>query len=273
MLLQRSLVIVTLMPVALVIIYYGGLVYTLTVAGILMLAAWEFIQMFRARGLAPSGFFILAGVALIVADRAANGFTFSHFIISALVLGSMTYHLISYERGRELPATDFSITLGGILYLGWIGAYFISLRNLPDGLWWTLVVLTGVWCADGAAYLVGKPYGRHQLSPRLSPKKTWEGYLGGVAGGTLGGAIIALAIQQLWLGPGSAVTPLRGAILGLTLALITTLGDLGESMFKRQLGFKDSGSLLPGHGGIFDRIDSWLWAVVLGYYIVELFLR
>ncbi len=113
-----------------------------------------------------------------------------------------------------LPATDFSVTLSGILYLGWIGAYFISLRNLPDGLWWTLITLPAVWCADGMAYIAGKAYGKHQLSPRLSPKKTWEGYWGGVVGGTLGGALIAFLIQHIWLGPAPTVTPLRGAILG-----------------------------------------------------------
>ncbi len=260
-------------PVAVAVIYLGGLVYALAVAIVLALAAWEYIQMFRAGGLRPSGFLIIAGIALIVADRAANGFTYSPLILSGLILGSMTYHLIAYERGHENPGTDFSITLGGILYLGWIGAYFISLRNLPDGLWWTLVVLTGVWCADGLAYLIGKPYGRHQLSPRLSPKKTWEGYWGGVVGGTLGGALIAFLFQHFWLGPVSTITPLRGAILCLALSVLTTLGDLGESMFKRQLGFKDSGSLLPGHGGAFDRIDSWLWAAVLGYYMVGVFLK
>jgi phosphatidate cytidylyltransferase len=273
MLLQRTLVIVVGLPVGLAAIYFGGLVYTLVVAIVLVLAAWEYLQMFRAGGLKPSGFFLLTGVALIVADRAANGFTYSPLILSGLVLGSMTYHLIAYERGREISATDFSITVGGILYLGWIGAYFISLRNLPNGLWWTLVTLSAVWLADGMAYIIGKSLGKRLLSPRLSPKKTWEGYWGGVIGGSLGGALMAFVIQATWLGPASVVTPLRGAVLGLAISLLTVLGDLGESMFKRQLGFKDSGKLLPGHGGFFDRIDSWLWAVVLGYYVVELLLR
>jgi phosphatidate cytidylyltransferase len=273
MLLQRTLVIVVGLPVGLAAIYFGGLVYTLVVAIVLVLAAWEYLQMFRAGGLKPSGFFLLTGVALIVADRAANGFTYSPLILSGLVLGSMTYHLIAYERGREISATDFSITVGGILYLGWIGAYFISLRNLPNGLWWTLVTLSAVWLADGMAYIIGKSLGKRLLSPRLSPKKTWEGYWGGVIGGSLGGALMAFVIQATWLGPASVVTPLRGAVLGLAISLLTVLGDLGESMFKRQLGFKDSGKLLPGHGGFFDRIDSWLWAVVLGYYVVELLLK
>jgi phosphatidate cytidylyltransferase len=273
MLLQRTLVVILGVPVAVAVIYIGGLVYTLAVAIVLVLAAWEYLQMFRAGGLRPSGFFVIAGVILLVADRAANGFTFSPLVLSVLILGSMTYHLIAYERGGDAPASNFSITLGGILYLGWIGAYFISIRNLPDGYWWTLVVLTAVWCADASAYLIGKPFGKHQLSPRLSPKKTWEGYWGGVAGGVLGGALIAFLFQYFWTGRLSAITPLRGAMIGLALSLLTTLGDLGESMFKRQSGFKDSGRLLPGHGGAFDRIDSWLWAMVIGYYMVVAFLK
>ena len=145
MLLQRALVIIVLVPVALVAIYFGGVVYTLAAIILLGLAAWEFLRMFQAGGLQPSGILILAGVALLVIDRAVNGFTYSPLVLSGLVLGSMTYHLITFERGRELPATDFSVTLSGILYIGWIGAYFISLRNLPNGLGWTLLTLPAVW--------------------------------------------------------------------------------------------------------------------------------
>jgi phosphatidate cytidylyltransferase len=272
-LLQRTQVIVFLLPVALVAIYFGGLVYTLAAVILLGLAAWEYTRMFQAGGLQPSGIFILTGVILLVVDRAANGFTYSPLVLSGLVLGSLVYHMVTFERGRDLPATDFSVTLSGILYIGWIGAYFISLRNLPNGLEWTLITLPAVWLADGMAYFVGKAIGKHQFSPRLSPKKTWEGYWGGVIGGTLGGAFIAFLWQLARLGPAPVVTPLQGAILGVVLSLLTPLGDLGESMFKRQFGFKDSSNLLPGHGGIFDRIDSWLWAVVLAYYMVEIFIH
>jgi phosphatidate cytidylyltransferase len=151
-----------------------------------------------------------------------------------------------------------------------LGAYLISLRNLPEGLWWVLTVLPGVWLADGGAYLIGSRYGRRMLSPRLSPNKTWEGYLGGIVTATLLTPLLALA-WSLWTGPQTNVTPVHAALLGLLLAVLTPLGDLGESMIKRQVGAKDSSHILPGHGGIFDRIDTWLWAGVIGYYVIVWF--
>jgi phosphatidate cytidylyltransferase len=108
------------------------------------------------------------------------------------------------------------------------------------------------------------------MSPRLSPKKSWEGYFGGILFGALGGALLGY-IYPTWLGAGPAITPLRGLLLGLVMSILPTLGDLGESMIKRQVGVKDSGNLLPGHGGAFDRIDSWLWAGVISYYIIAWF--
>jgi phosphatidate cytidylyltransferase len=114
---------------------------------------------------------------------------------------------------------------------------------------------------------VGSRIGRHKMTKRLSPKKSWEGYFGGVVAGVLGGAALAALIQTL-AAPGGSITWERGGWLGLALAVLTTLGDLGESMMKRQVGVKDSGDLLPGHGGVFDRIDSWLWAGVIGYYLI-----
>jgi phosphatidate cytidylyltransferase len=179
----------------------------------------------------------------------------------------MAYHLVAFEHGRDKSASDFTITLGGVLYLGWIGAYLISLRSLPDGMWWVLLVLPAVWLADGGAYFIGKAFGRHHMSPRLSPKKTWEGYLGGILVATLGSALLAYFWSNL-AGPGTSVTVLNGAVLGLILSVVTVLGDLGASMVKRQVGVKDSSKILPGHGGVFDRIDSWLWAGVIGYYMI-----
>jgi phosphatidate cytidylyltransferase len=266
MLSQRILVAVILLPIGLIAIYLGGPVYLAMITIILLLAALEYVQLFNAGGYQPAGVFVLAGTGLLVIGRALGGFESAAWMISLLILASMAYHLLMYERGRDCAPTDFAVTLSGFLYLGWIGAYLISLRNLPEGIWWVLTVLPTVWLADSGAYFVGKSFGRHQMSRRISPKKTWEGYLGGIFAGTLGGALLPF----LWLalaGTTLSITPLKGAAVGLTLSVLTVLGDLGESMIKRQVGMKDSGKLLPGHGGVFDRIDSWLWAGVLGYYL------
>lgn len=267
MLAKRTLVAVVLLPIGLAIIILGGVVYVSLIAVVMGLAAWEYLRLFRAGGLRPAGILILLGTLLFVVGRAINGFESAHLILSLMVLASLTYHLVDYECGRQQAGSDFGVTLGGILYLGWIGAYLVSLRFLPEGMWWVLLALPTVWLTDVGAYLVGSRFGRHKLSIRLSPKKSWEGYLGGILIGTAGGALLAATCQAL-AGPGTAINPARGAILGFLLSALTILGDLGESMFKRQAGVKDSGNLLPGHGGVFDRIDSWLWAGVIGYYVI-----
>ncbi len=267
MLLKRVLVVIVLLPIGVVLILYGGVPYALMIALILSLAAWEYVQLFRAGDIQPASVLVILGTLALVISRFLGEWDRADWLISLLVLSSMAYHLVAFERGRDQAGTDFGVTLAGALYFGWIGAYLISLRELPEGQWWVLMVLPAVWLADSGAYFIGRAFGKHKMSPRLSPKKSWEGYLGGVLVGTLGTALLALLLST-WTGPGSDITPLRGAVMGLIIALVTPLGDLGESMIKRQVGVKDSGSLLPGHGGAFDRIDSWLWAGVIGYYLI-----
>jgi phosphatidate cytidylyltransferase len=267
MLLKRVLVAIVLLPIGLAAIIAGGWYLTALVGLFLGLAAWEYVTLFRTDGLQPAVVLVIGGTLLLLIGRNINGFEDAPWMISLVILMSMTYHLVAYERGRDQAGTDFGVTLGGIFYIGWIGAYFISLRNLPDGKWWILVVLPAVWFADSAAYFIGKRFGRHHLSPRLSPKKTWEGYLGGIIVGVLLTAGFCYFLQT-WAGASEVITPLRGALVGLVMGIFPTLGDLGESMIKRQVGVKDSGKILPGHGGAFDRVDSWIWAVVIGYYMV-----
>ncbi len=267
MLVKRTLVSLVLLPIGLVVIYLGGWWYAGVIAAILGLAAWEYVRLYRAAGLQPANLLVIPGVVLLALARALSGFEGADWMVSLAVLAAMTYHLVNYERGRDRAATDFTATLGGIFYLGWIGAYLISLRELPEGLWWVLLALPVVWLADSGAYLVGQSLGRHKMTRRISPKKSWEGYLSGIVFAIVGGALLALA----WVSLGadqSVITPLRGAVLGAIIGTVAILGDLGVSMIKRQVGIKDSGNLLPGHGGAFDRIDTWIWAAVVGYYII-----
>jgi len=265
-LVKRALVTMILLPIGIAAIVWGGWVYLAVITIFLGLAAVEYAALWRAGGFQPAGVLVVASVVALAVARYMGGVETAAAWLSAAVLLSMTYHLVQYERGRDQAATDFAITLTGILYLGWIGPYMISLRDLADGLWWVLLVLPAAWLGDTGAYLIGSRFGRHPLTSRLSPKKTWEGYLGGVACGVLGG--LGLALWYPTLGAPPEINLLSGGLVGLAMGVFPTLGDLGESMIKRQIGVKDSGRLLPGHGGAFDRIDSWLWAAVIGYYMV-----
>ncbi len=258
-------------------ILFGGIFYFTLIFVFVVGAAWEYLYMFRAVKVEPQMYITVGGVGLILAVRMfeVRPFGFEPFqlslpVFAALILAALTFHLIAYERGRNQAALDFCATVGGLVYLGWIGAYLLDIRNLPEGGWWFMLILPSVWLADSGAYSLGAAYGRHKMTPRLSPKKSWEGYAAGVFTGAIGGAFLAYAYSTFG-NLGGDVTPLQGAVLGLVLGILTPLGDLGESMFKRQSGLKDSGEAIPGHGGFFDRIDSWLWGAVIGYYFIVWF--
>jgi phosphatidate cytidylyltransferase len=265
---ERALVTIVLVPVGILAIQQGGWVFAAVVGFFLLIAAWEYARMFQACGYQPSTVLVVGGVLGLLVGRVMHGMESAAALVSLLILASITYHLIAYERGRDQAGTDFAVTLSGVLYIGFIGAYLISLRDLPNGIWWVLITLPAVWLSDTGAYLIGSAIGRHPMVPRLSPKKTWEGYVGGIVFGTALNTLLTWMLLR-WTGAaGSGITLWHGAIMGVVMGILPTLGDLGESMIKRQAHLKDSGHLFPGHGGAFDRIDSWLWAAVIGYYMI-----
>jgi phosphatidate cytidylyltransferase len=136
-----------------------------------------------------------------------------------------------------------------------------------------MFVLPLVWAGDTGAYSIGAVYGRHKMSPRLSPKKSWEGYAAGIFTAVLVGAFFAYAFSSLGPQPlRGLIDPLKGAAFGFIIGALTPLGDLGESMFKRQGGLKDSSNVFPGHGGFLDRIDTWIWGAAIGYFIIQYFI-
>jgi len=267
MLRTRVIVAAILLPIGLALIYIGGWAFSGFVTIIVGLAAWEYGQIFRGSDLQPSLVIAIVGAAALALGRAWNGFESAPLLISAVLIAGMIYHMVAYERGRDQAGTDFAVTISAAFYIGWLGAYLISIRDLQGGFWWLLLVLPIVWLADSGAYFIGRAFGTRKLSPRLSPKKTWEGYLGGIVVGTLG-AVGLVYLFRIWAPPEFSIDPLQAAMLGLLLSTIAPLGDLGESMIKRQSGVKDSSNLIPGHGGVFDRIDSWLWAALIGYYFL-----
>jgi len=269
MLRERSAIALLLFPLIAWVIADGSWLYEVSIAGILSLAAYEYGSLFYAGGYRPSKPLLIVGVAAIVLIRANFGFEYDHLLLAGIGLSAMTWHVIDFERGAPKSGTDFALTFSGILYIGWIGAFFITIRHLPDGLWWFLLSLMSIWIADSAALLFGRRFGRHKLAPRVSPNKTWEGYLAGIGMGILGGAGLAL-LWRIGAGPLAGLNAMSGAIIGGAVSTIAPIGDLGVSMFKRQFGEKDSGALLPGHGGALDRIDTWLWSAVIGYFLAIL---
>jgi phosphatidate cytidylyltransferase len=268
MLAKRTITALLLALLGLPAMYFGGLYYFLVILFFLTAAAWEYAHIFDNVNSRISKPVIIAGVILIglsrkfLPDAAVAVFVFS-------ILAAMAWHLLDYELGRDQAATDFAGTASGLVYIGWIGAYLIDLRNMPGGIWWLATVLPCIWLADMAAFFIGSRFGKHPLSPRLSPKKTWEGYWAGIIAGTAGTAGLVLLWHSLG---GPAVVWWKGAALGAALSVLTTLGDLGESMLKRQAGMKDASNIFPGHGGVLDRIDSWLWGAVLGFFLITWFL-
>jgi phosphatidate cytidylyltransferase len=270
--LKRTLTALGLAVIGLPAIIYGGVFYYLLIAIVLAGSAWEYVRLYRAVRYEPNEIVTIGSVLVIATARFFfEGAAIPLFVLSVLV--AMAVHLVAFERGRDQAGLDFAVTVTGIVYLGWLGSYLLDLRQLPQGGWWLMLILPIVWGGDTGAYSIGAVYGKHKMTPRLSPKKSWEGYFAGLFTSIIVGTFFAYAFSSLGPQPlGSLITPLQGGFLGLAIGALAPLGDLGESMFKRQGGLKDSSNVFPGHGGFFDRIDSWIWGAALGYFVIQFFM-
>lgn len=270
--LRRTLTVLGIAVVGVPAIVYGGWFYYLFIGAFLVGGAWEYVRLYRAVQVEPNEMVTVGGVLVVATAR----FFFEEAAIPLFVLSvllAMTLHLIAFERGRTQAGVDFAVTVTGIAYLGWLGSYLLDLRQLPQGGWWLMLVLPIVWGGDTGAYSIGAVYGKHKMTPRLSPKKSWEGYFAGLFTSILVGAFFSYAFSALGHQPlAGMINLLQGAFLGLVIGALAPLGDLGESMLKRQGGLKDSSNVFPGHGGFFDRIDSWIWGAALGYFVIQFFI-
>jgi phosphatidate cytidylyltransferase len=231
--------------------------FTILVAIWGLLAAYEFYKLVAGAKMPPLIYFGLIWTALfIISPHCPYAPTLPLLLTSAVVLSLIWLLLRPRKEGAFL---GWAWTIAGILYIGWLLSHLVALRGLDDGRNWVFLALLATFGSDTAAYFAGRALGRHKLAPNISPGKTWEGTIAGF----LGAIIISLLFTMLL-----PIVYWQAIVLGLLISIFGQLGDLVESLLKRNMGVKDSGKLLPGHGGALDRIDSVVFAGVVVYYYV-----
>ena len=251
----RELTALVLLPIAFaVIVVLPPYVYLAVIGLLALLAAWELLRMLRLRHPVPV-VPTLVVLALALAGVWFAGLERAGWVLAAvIVVMPLVYLLGRYPiagaaagiAGATFAAAYFVVAAGGMGYLR---------LAFPGSLGWKIVLTHCliIWAGDSAAYYVGSRFGRHRLSPQVSPKKSWEGVIGGTAG-----SFLAVWICRVAFFP--ELPPLAAAALAALLSVLAPLGDLAESLFKRDVGVKDSSTVLPGHGGFLDRTDSLFYA-------------
>jgi phosphatidate cytidylyltransferase len=245
-----------LFPIAVWMTWQGGLAFAVLCGAASAVAAAELVLMFRPRLGAPETFGLLvAGLLPIVpwVGWRASGQVVPAWLPAALAAALIVLHAIHLFRDRPLEEVPASIAamVFAWLYCGLLVSSVVGLR-LRFGFGWVILAFVVTWGNDTLAYFAGRAFGRHKLCPRVSPKKTWEGFAAGAVGSVLG----ALAVKWVLL---PELTPWACLAIGAGGAVLGPLGDLSESMLKRAAGLKDSGRIIPGHGGLLDRIDALLF--------------
>lgn len=263
MLLPRVLTAVIGIPVVLALIHIGSLPYAAFVLTIITLALYEYYILMRMGGKPVQGptLFTLGLIlpAVLLFDHystaQAGGDNFAGSVITLAVIAALVYEILS--RKKYLERVGF--TLLGLFMISWCLFHLIALRDIrPDGEALTFMLIVTVWVMDTAAYAFGRFFGKRQLTT-ISPKKTWEGALAGFVSAIL----MTLLFRMFMKEPVSVVF---AASAGVLIGVFGQLSDIAESMLKRAAGAKDSSNLLPGHGGILDRFDSYIFLAPIIYY-------
>jgi phosphatidate cytidylyltransferase len=283
---RRLLTAAVLIPSVLYIIVQGGVLYLVTVVVIVTLGQREFYRLIEEKGAHPIwGLGLGAGAALPVVAYVGNEYH-ATLLLTASLLGLMVAQLGKAQITEALAS--ISGTFFGVFYVGWLLSHTVVLRYFYEaaishydaagvlsiglapeaGVFFMVYVLAVVLSCDTGAYFAGRAYGRRKLAPRVSPGKTVEGALGGIVAGTLGGLVAKGLFDVFWPELSAAFPGAVAISFGIVLSLVGIVGDLVESLLKRDAAMKDTGTLLPGMGGVLDRIDSPLLGVPIMYYLL-----
>ncbi|HEX5691880.1 MAG TPA: phosphatidate cytidylyltransferase [Roseiflexaceae bacterium] len=268
-----------LLPVLIIVVWWG--VWSVTIAAVIaaIICVLELYDAFATGGFRPrTALGVGTALALIaaVALQPLVSFGLLPLVLTIAVLASLMAELLRGDPESALPS--WALTLAGALYIGWLLGHFVLLRQLDSplrpaplqalqiesGAAWVYLIMAITFLQDTFAYFAGRSLGRHKMAPRLSPKKTWEGAVGGLLG-AIAGSLLATVLLGLPISLGV------GVLLGIVGGIIGPLGDLSESWIKRQVGVKDAGNIIPGHGGVLDRADSLLFTAPAIYYLILLF--
>ena len=264
-------------PLAVVLIFYpGGLPLAAAAGVIAVFGALEFYGGARGRGTRPIEWTGLAAALLFVlwartSGDAASGLTMRALLMLCLLLA----FCVELLRRNRTPLTDLGVTVFGAVYTGWLISHVVLLRAVEGsvttwswtaeaGAWLLMFVFVCTWACDTCAYFIGKFYGHTKFAPKVSPNKTVEGAVAGFVGAVLAGAILGTIIN---------LPAQHSLVMGAIIGVFSELGDFSASAIKRDMGIKDFGQLIPGHGGILDRFDSVLFSGTAAYYYFALFLQ
>jgi phosphatidate cytidylyltransferase len=271
MLKQRIITALWGIPLLVAIIWFGEPWFTVILAVWGALAAFEFYRLVSAAKVPPLTYYGLVWTALLVASRNSQLISFldpylstsqlTPLLITLAAVLSLVWLVLRPQKSESF--TSWAWTMAGIIYIGWLLSYLVGLRDFENGRNWIFLALFVTFASDTAAFFVGRALGKHKLAPKISPAKTWEGAIAGVFG--------AMLVSLFFLLPTPLKLPLaawQAVILGLFISIFGQFGDLAESLFKRNMGAKDSGRLIPGHGGVLDRMDSVVFAGLVVYYYV-----
>jgi len=267
---KRVLTALILIPLVLVLVFLGPKwqwLFTLAVAAVAALAGWEYLGLAERGGAKPPR------VAVLVAILALFAGNFEYPDQTAPIFGGLSLGLLVYCTFRsslEQVMADAAVSIFCLLYVGLTLIALPALREMSNGPSLLVFLMCVVWAGDIAALYIGRAWGRHKMAPTLSPNKTWEGALGALAASLLvtGGLLGLAALLETWNSAKLSYPEDVWYWLGLAVVVNVSaqVGDLVESALKRSAGVKDSGNLLPGHGGVLDRVDALLFAAPVLWY-------
>jgi len=254
-------------PIVILAIWFGDPWpwFTILIAAAALAGTYEFYNMANFDRREPLLYLGLLWALALVLSPHYMKLNVLPVVITATMLISLICLLC--RPSKESAFRNWAWTIVGAIYVGWMLSYWLNLRGLEDGRNWVYLAMLTTFTNDTSAFFIGRATGKHKLAPAISASKTWEGAIGGLICAILGAMVIATVLKliSLKLGPPFVFEYWQIILLGFLVGLFAQLGDLVESLLKRNMGVKESGNLLPGHGGILDRFDSLIFVGAVVY--------